>query len=336
VRLIWLFLLVSGLLGATGGASSPPETDKPVILVVVGAPGEEEYGKNFEAWATLWKEASAVAGAKYLGLGLDQSETTNDHERLRQILENEPKETTAEFWMVFIGHGTFDGKEAKFNLRGPDVSATELASWLQPFKRPLAILDTASASGAFVKALSAPDRVIVTATKSGYEQNYARFGQYLSQAVADPQADLDKDGQTSLLEAFLKASHGVTEFYSTDGRLATEHALIDDNGDGLGTPADWFRGIRAVKKAVDGSSVDGLRAHQFHLVRSPQEQQMPPAVRAKRDELELAIARMRDQKSQMPEDEYYSKLEVLLLELAKLYQSAESQSSAAEKEDHTQ
>ena len=28
---------------------------------------------------------------------------------------------------VLIGHGTFDGKEAKFNLRGPDFSATELA-----------------------------------------------------------------------------------------------------------------------------------------------------------------------------------------------------------------
>jgi hypothetical protein len=34
----------------------------------------------------------------------------------------------------------------------------------------------------------------------------------------------------------------VAEFYEADGRLATEHALLDDNGDSLGTPADFFRG----------------------------------------------------------------------------------------------
>jgi hypothetical protein len=162
--------------------------------------------------------------------------------------------------------------------------------------------------------------VIVTATKSGYEQNYARFGRYMAEAIIDPQADLDKDGQTSLLEAFLMASGRVGEFYNSEGRLATEHALLDDNGDGLGTPADWFRGIRAVKKAKEGGSADGLRAHQLHLVRSDQEQKLSAQVRARRDELELAISRLRDTKNQAKEDDYYRQLEKLLLELATLYQ----------------
>src|SRR5213075_927990 len=96
-------------------------------------------------------------------------------------------------------------------------------------------------------------RVIVAAARSGYEQNYARFGQYMAEAIADPTADLDKDGQTSLLEAFLTASRRVAEYYATEGRMVTEHALLDDNGDGFGTPADWFRGIRAVKAAKDGA-----------------------------------------------------------------------------------
>ena len=81
----------------------------------------------------------------------------------------------------------------------------------------------------------------VTATRSGYQHNYARFGKFLAEALSNPKNDLDKDGQISLLESFLSASHRTTEFYKTEGRLATEHALLDDNGDGLGTPATWFR-----------------------------------------------------------------------------------------------
>ena len=175
-------------------------------------------------------------------------------------------------WLVLIGHGTFDGREAKFNLRGPDVSAAELADWLKPIKRPLAILDCSSSSGPFVNRLSGEDRVVVTATRSGDEQNFARLGQYLAEAIADPAADLDKDGQVSLLEAFLTAGARTEEFYRTKARLATEHALIDDNGDRLGTPADWFRGIHATKRVKSGAAVDGVARHQLHLIRNDREQ----------------------------------------------------------------
>src|SRR5262249_60020204 len=59
-----------------------------------------------------------------------------------------------------------------------------------------------------------------------------------------------------------RSSRRVAEFYEAEGRLATEHALLDDNGDGLGTPADWFRSVRAVKKVADGASADGLRSEE--------------------------------------------------------------------------
>ena len=162
----------------------------------------------------------------------------------------------------------------------------------------------------------------MTATRSGQEVNFTRFGGHFAEAISSAEADLDKDGQTSLLEAYLMASSRVAEFYNTEGRLATEHALLDDNGDGLGTPPDWFRGVRAVKKAKEGASADGLRAHQFVLVRSDQERKLPPAVRAKRDALELAIGKLRDDKASVPEAEYYKLLEPMLLDLARLYQSA--------------
>jgi len=286
------------------------------VLIVVGAPGEEEFGKLFDEWGQQWKDACTKAGAKATLVG----GTTNDFEMVRTNLAQEATNAADDFWLVLLGHGTFDGKEGKFNLLGPDISMTELADWLKPFRRPVAIINCASSSGAFLAKLSATNRVVITATRSGHEQNFARFGAYLSKAIGDPQADLDKDGQTSLLEAYLIASRELAEFYKSEGRLATEHPLLDDNGDGLGTPADWFRGIRATKRARDGAALDGFRAHQFHLVRSDTEQKMAPEVRARRDSLELQIARLRENKSGLPEEEYYRLLEPLLLELAKAYQ----------------
>jgi hypothetical protein len=239
------------------------------------------------------------------------------------MLTSESTQTTAALWLVLIGHGTFDGRTAKFNLRGPDISANDLAEWLKPMLRPVVVINTASASAPFLKELSALGRVVITATKSGFEQNYTQFGQYMAEAIVEPKADLDKDGQTSLLEAFLTASHRVNEFYLAAGRLATEHALLDDNGDALGTPADWFRGIRPVQKARDDVSLDGYRAHQLHLLYSDAEAKMSPGLRTKRDQLELEVMKLRDTKGKSSEDEYFSKLEALLHTIAQIYEQTD-------------
>jgi len=294
---------------------------QPTVIVVAGATGEAEFAPDFELQLKAWAKVSAQAEARHLTIG--QSEPTtgaSDRERLKLALAAEEKEGPAELWLVLVGHGTFDGKEAKLNLRGPDLAAAELGEWLKPFKRPLAIIDTTSSSAPFLARLAAPGRVVVSATRSGHEHNYTRFGRYLAGALGDAQSDLDKDGQISLLESFLSAAHRTAEFYKTEGRLATEHALIDDNGDGLGTPADWFRGVLATKRAKDGAAPDGPRAHQFHLVRTPAEQQLAPAIRAKRDRIELQLSELRQRKGALSEEKYLAELEKLLLELAVLYE----------------
>ncbi|MBP7052860.1 MAG: hypothetical protein KBE65_17775 [Phycisphaerae bacterium] len=306
----------------TGSAADRKQT----VIVVVGAAGAPEYAPEFARWAGLWQQACAKGSAGFIGIGLEDEGEYQDRERIRTTLAVQSQQTTAPLWLVLIGHGTYDGKTARFNLRGPDVTASDLAEWLKPIERPLAIVDSTSASAPFLKELSAPGRVVVTATKSGFEHNYARFGQYLAEAVAQPQADLDKDGQTSVLEAWLTASHNVAAFYTANGRLATEHALLDDNGDGLGTPAEWFRGIRPIQKARNDTTLDGYRAHQFHLVPSVTETAMPPELRAWRDRLELQILELRDAKAQFPETEYYGKLESLLREIARVYEQAETSS----------
>jgi hypothetical protein len=311
IIVVILFAIISAS-GATNG---------PTVLLVVGAPGEPEFGSNFVQQVQLWERACEKANANTTQIGTRKESTSTDHDILKETLANHATNSADALWLVFIGHGTFDGKEARFNLRGPDVSDSELAEWLMPFQRPLIVINLASASAPFLKKLSGTNRVVITATRSGNEMNYARFGEYFAQAIADPQSDLDKDGQVSLLEAFLMASRRTAEFYKTEGRLATEHALIEDNADGLGTPADWFRGVRATGKAKEVASLDGARANQVHLILSREEQSLPTEIRARRDALELDVAKLRATKPQTAEDDYYRQLETLLLELARLQES---------------
>jgi hypothetical protein len=321
---ICLFLLLLTL--ATLGASS---TDHPSLILVVGAPGDSEFATNFMQQASLWEKACAQADCPHITIGTASPTGTNDYDLLKQSLAEEPKDGLGQLWLVLVGHGTFDGKEARFNLRGPDLGTADLSLWLQPFRRPIAVIDTSSCSAPFINKLSAQDRVIITATRSGHEQNFARFGQYFAEAINNLEADLDKDGQVSLLEAFLAASRKAGEFYKLQGRLATEHALLDDNGDALGTPADWFRGLRPTKKPKDAGAVDGMLAHQFCLVPSEEERRLTPAQRGRRDALERAVFHHRDKKKDMPEDQYYAQLETLLLELAHASISNSNNSSTA-------
>jgi len=192
------------------------ETNQSTVILVVGAAGEPDFMTNFVRQVELWTNACARGDARPICIGLDDpssgiltfaasnspTSATSDHDRLRQILAAEPRETVQPLWLAFIGHGTFEGKEARFNLRGPDVTATELREWLRPFSRPIIFIDTASASAPFLNLISATNRVVVTATRSGNEQNFARFGLYFAEALSDPASDLDQDGQTSVLEAF--------------------------------------------------------------------------------------------------------------------------------------
>jgi hypothetical protein len=312
--------LVMIMLAAVAVAADEP---RPTVIVVVGAEGTKEYGEAFREWAGRWESAAKQARVEYVEIGLQSVGDKTDRDLLAEQLIRVAQPSTEAAWLILIGHGTYDGKTAKFNLRGPDVAPAEMAGWLKAVERPLAIIDCTSSSGPFLNDLSASNRVVVTAARSGVEFNYARFGEYISSAINDPKADLDKDEQVSLLEAFLMASSGVREFYAGEGRLATEHALIDDNGDRLGTPADWFQGLRATKTPKDGASSDGVRAGQMVLVKSQREEQLPPQIRARRDELERELAALRQKKASMLEDEYLSRIEPILVELSKLYESAE-------------
>lgn len=292
-------------------------TGSPAVMLVTGAPGTDEYQTQFSRWATQWKSAAQQGGAEFQQIAAKPTQRDDLKTRLTQAAT---VETSSPLWLVLIGHGTFDGRTAKFNLHGPDLSASQLKDWLQGAQRPLVIINCASASAPFLNALSGPNRVVLTATRSGFERNFCRLGGHLARAIGSPESDLDKDGQTSLLEAWLTATRQTAEFYQNENRLSPEHALLDDNGDGKGTPPDWFRGTRVTRKSDDPKLLpDGLRAHQLHLIPSAAERALSPAQRAQRDVLDLDLARLRARKSDLQPDVYYEKLETILRQLALIY-----------------
>lgn len=326
-----LALILAASAAGQDPTPKPERADRPTVVVVVGTPGTPEYGAEFDRAAGLWADAAAKGSARLVRIGPGDGASGEgnpaDRDRLRTTLEAEARAAGPDagaLWLVLIGHGTWDGRDARFNLRGPDVSDGDLAGWLKPIaNRPVLVLVGASASGPFLPKLSAPGRVVVTATRSGDEQNYARFGPLLAAAIADPATDLDKDGQVSVLEAFLRASGQAQEFYKGKARLATEHALLDDNGDKLGTPADWFRGVRATRKARDGAELDGLRAHQQTLVLGDRDARLSPDARRRRDQIEIDLAALRAQKANLGDDAYFGRIEPLMVELARIYAAAE-------------
>jgi len=297
--------------------SAAEAVPRPEVILATGAPGTDEYGAKFTEWADEWAKAATQGGALLTRIGAAASDT-NSLAQLESTITSAHPLGGEPLWIVLIGHGTFDGREAKFNLAGDDISAERLAVLLAPVKRPVVIVAAFSSSGAFLKPLSAPGRVVLTATKSGSEVNYSRFGGFLAAALGSTAADRDKDGQVSLLEAWLSAARATADFYESEGRLATEHSLLDDNGDGAGTPPDWFSGVRLVKRADKGEG-DGRLAHRIHLVPNPSDSALTPVQRETRDRLEREIEQLRQLKATLPPGDYWQRLEEKLLQLGKLY-----------------
>ena len=272
------------------------------VVIIVGASGAEEYGKKFTAQVNAWTTACARAGIApeiYRG-----EKTTAELEQ--RLSKSKPDRS---LWLVLIGHGTFDGREAKFSAEGPDFDVKQLSDWIKPLKQEVAIIHTASASGGFLKSLSGKSRIVITSTKSPDEVFYARFGEHFAEAIGGlPEADLDQDKQVSLLEAFRHASKAAATFYENEGRLATEHALIEDNGDGVGTRYEVIEG-----------AADGARASQLVLVLSEEEQKLTDVQRSTRDGLERELKSLKEQRAKLKDDEYYTKLEALMRKLGEVY-----------------
>ena len=277
-------------------------------VIVAGLGGEPDYDQRFTAAATDLDRAFHSGGSTAHVTTLSGVKATADG--LRDALGSVAKQAKPEddFVLILIGHGTFDGIEYKFNLVGPDLTASQIAALCDriPSRRQL-IVDTTSASGGAISAFERPGRAVIAATKSGMEKNATVFSRYWVEAFQDPSADTDHSESVSALEAFAYAARKTAAFYDSQKRLATEHAVFNDTGSG-----------EAVREAGGGQ---GNLLASFTLLRLGAAAQAAndPAKRAlldKKDELEQKIDTLKYQKPAMDPADYKKQLTQALLELA--------------------
>jgi hypothetical protein len=280
-------------------------------VTVAGLGGSPEYETQFTQWATEIDRELRANGPDVHVETLSGSSATRRH--VREVLARVASESQADdaFAFFLIGHGTFDGADYKFNLPGPDITASDLATLLNriPARRQL-LVNMTSASGASLSALARKNRIVITATKSGNEKNATVFARYWVDALRDPAADSDKNGAISALEAYRYAERKTVAYFDTEKILASEHAMLSDTG--------TANGVRDPKP----ENGQGLLAAAFLIMRSqtdaaknarPEKQRLL----AKKDELEEKIDRLKYQKAALGADEYKQQLTALLLELAR-------------------
>lgn len=292
------------------------------LMVVVGLAGDPEHAELFQRWAsTLVDGATGTLGVArghviYLAEQPEKDakratgkSTQQEIQRAFASMAKSAKEDDVVF-VVLIGHGTFDGKMAKFNLPGPDMTPADFAPLLKSLpSRHVVFVDTSSSSGPFLEELSGPGRTIVTATRTGAERFATLFGGYFVDALFSDSADADKNRRISVLEAFDAAKLGVARAYEQEGIMLTEHPLLDDSGDGKGTAdpkADGKNGrVASILSLGTAQTAEALPAD--------------PRMRALYDErrdLERRVEGLKLMKSGMEPARYASELEKLLTALA--------------------
>ena len=279
-------------------------------VTVAGLGGEPDYEQRFTASAQDLDKVFKTGGSAAHVYTLTGAQATTP--QLKETLGAVAREAKVDddFVLILIGHGSFDGVEYKFNLVGPDVTASEIAELCDriPAGRQL-VVDTTSASGGAIEALERPGRAVIAATKSGTEKNATVFARYWVEALQDPEADTDKSDSLSAMEAFVYATKKTAAFYDSQKRLATEHPVFDDIGRG--------------EPVRESGSGQGALMSSFTLLRLGTSQQAAndPAKRAllaKKEELEQKIDTLKYQKAAMDPEDYKKQLTATLLELAKV------------------
>ena len=291
------------------------------LLVVVGLAGDPEHGELFHKWG-----AELAESAGHLGIPQDHIVYLVDQpaegearvtgkatlDEINKTFDRFAKQATADdaLYVVLIGHGSYDGKAPKFNLPGPDISAADFATQFKRLPmRQIVFVNTASASGPFVNELSGPGRTIIAATRSGAENYATLFGGYFVDALSGEEADADKNRRVTMLEAFQFAKAAVQRAYDKEGLLSTEHAVLDDNGDKVGSPdpsTTAADGKVAALMAI-GSAADAMPL--------PADPKLRALILERRD-LEHRVESLRLLKDNMDPAKYQSELEKLVTDLA--------------------
>lgn len=275
------------------------------LVIVSGLGGDPKYTQAFGQLSTALAQAAhdraRLADSSIVWLGDTAAPKSrwfrgaSTRENVDRVLARLADRAAGEqIVLVLIGHGGGEGAETRISLPGPDLTAADFARMLGRFgTRRVAFINLTSASGDMLPVVSAPNRVVMTATKSAFQRNESQFGRYFVDAFAKDGADTDKDGRVSLLEAFRYAEAETKRYYESDGKLATENAQLADEGQLAG---------RFFLTAAGGGAAAGGRLATLYAERSAIEDQFQALKR---------------RKTAMTADAYDTELERILLSLAR-------------------
>jgi len=306
VKVLGAFALVGLFLLATGTRAAAQDVH---LLIVTGVGGDEEHSAQFQKWAGAVVDSAKKHGViegniTWLGEAPDKDPRINGRSAKDTVTKAftdlaAKAKPNDEIFVMLIGHGSFDGKTAAFNLPGPDLTAGDYATLLEKFTtQKVAFINTASSSGAFLQTLAGPARTIVTATKTGGERNETVFAEYFVQSLDAEEADRDRNGRVSVQEAFDFAASKVKAAYEKEGHILTEHAALDDGSQGKLASTLYLAPERS---------------------RTASAQNADPALRAlleERDALERQVNDLRLKKDSMDQAAYDQQLEKLVTDLA--------------------
>jgi hypothetical protein len=290
--------------------------DERYAVIVTGASGGQEYAQQYEQWTSSLQrvlqgrmkiDAANITVLTETAAAARRSTAEN----VRRAIAGVSKRMTASdlLFVVLIGHGTYDGADAKFNLVGPDLESAEWASLVEGLPGRIVLVNTSSASFPFIERVTGERRIVITATDSVAQRFDTIFPDYFIKAFEDEQADLDKNGRVSIWEAFAAAAGGVRRHYQQRGQLATERPLLDDNGDG--------RGRDAVEAGDDGSAASRTYLDQQTANAAPTDDVLLDLLQ-KRAVIEGEIDELKLRRSFMQPPEYQKEFERLMIELSRI------------------
>lgn len=320
-RLIVMCGLWAGL-AATAGAqpaapAAAPGRDGRWAIIVSGASG----GPDYAAQLAGWRQAISAALVSRFGFSpahvvqlVDETAreagTPATADNVRKTFTTLKSQVGKDdlVLVVLLGHGTFDGEQAKFNLVGPDLTAADWSVMLDTIPSRMVVVNTTEASAPFVQALAARGRVVITATETAAQRYATVFPDYFAKSLGDATSDLDKNGRTSIWEVFAAASGGVARHYTERAQLTTERAILTDTGDKAGVQAT-------------ATGPQGTMARSLYLDRDSASESADPAVReliGRRRALEADAEALIQKKPGAEPGAWAAEFERLMIELARV------------------
>jgi hypothetical protein len=304
--------------------AAPAASAERYAVIVSGVSGGEKYAAQQKQWreevVTFLTVGLAVPDANLVVLDeASEGSSTSTAANIRRVLGDLRRRVMGSDTMllVLLGHGTYDGIDAKFNLVGPDLSAPEWKDVLDGLAGRVIVVNTTASSFPFLEQLSSKGRVVITATDSAQQRFATVFPEYFIRSMVDRSSDFDKNGRVSILEAFNAASAGVKQHYEQRGQLSTERPLIDDDGDGLGREAG-------------APGADGTLAGTVYLDPDPgtltSGDAEVAALERQRLVLVAQLEALKEKKASMSDDQYQAELEKILVELARIAQQIRQRS----------